>query len=361
MVRRADEGMRGTRERAPSMSDVAALAGVSLQTVSRVLNGHANVSAQTASRVNAAIADLGYRRNTAARALVTRQSRTLGVVDFATTQVGPFGTIRAVLEAAQDADYYVAMAHPRNLSLTSVRRAIDTILEQGVDGLVLVAPHYEALMVINELRLSVPLVVVGARGQFDLLSVAVDHAEGARIAARHLLDLGHERLVHVSGPLDWLDASQRLEAWHREIQRSGVQENPSIVGGWGSAAGYERGMQILLESDVTGVFVSNDQIALGVLSALHHHGVRIPQDISVVGYGDTADAAFYEPPLTTVREDVAEVGQRAIDMLLDAINGGSPSSLTVKPRLVVRESTAPVPGHSRTLGAPDGAPRIAGT
>ena len=337
--------------RAPSMLDVAKLAGVSLQTVSRVLNERPNVAPATVARVNQAIDTLGYRRNTAARTLVTRQSRTLGVITFATTQVGPYGTIQSVIEAAQDAGYFVSMAHTRNLSLVAVRRAIDSVLEQAVDGLVLIAPHYEALVMIGELRLRVPLVVVGAGGRLQFMSVSVDHAEGARLAARHLLDLGHERIVHVSGPLDWLDAKYRLEAWHREIQRRGVAEYPSVVGNWGAASGYERGAQILLETDVTGVFVSNDPMALGVLRALHRRGVHIPDDISVVGYGDIEDAAFYEPPLTTVREDVGEVGRRAIDALLSLMEGGATGAIMIPPRLVVRESTGPPADESPASGA----------
>lgn len=341
MASRAPSGEEHRPPRAPSMGDVAQFAGVSLQTVSRVMNDRPNVAPETAARVNRAIAALGYRRNTAARTLVTRQSRTLGVVNFATTQVAPHGTIRAVLEAAQDAGYFVSMTATRNLSLVTVRRAIDTVLEQAVDGLVLIAPHYEALMMIGELELHVPLVVVGGHGRLGLTGVTVDQAEGARLAVRHLLDLGHEKVIHVSGPLDWLDAKYRLEAWHREIQLRGAVEYPSIVGDWGAASGFERGTQLLLETDATGVFVADDQMALGVLRSLHRRGVRVPDEVSVVGFGDIEDAAFYEPPLTTVREDVAELGRRAIDLLLGLIEGRPASSVTIKPRLVIRESTAP--------------------
>lgn len=323
------------------MEDVARLAGVSVQTVSRVLNDKPNVSAKTATKVNDAISALAYRRNTAARTLATNSSRILGVVDFGMTQLGPYETLRAVQEAAQDAGYFVSLAHIRNLSAAAVHRALDSLLEQSVDGLVIVAPHYEALTLIGELPLRVPLVVVGPQGRFDFASVSVDQAEGARLALNHLVELGHTRVVHVSGPLDWLDATIRLEGWHREIQRIGLEEFPTLIGDWGSRSGFRRGMEIVNDLDVTGIFVANDQMALGVLHALHRAGRRVPDDISVIGFGDVDDSEFYEPALTTIRQDFSEIGHQCIKVLLDLVNGIPRESVVLRPLLIPRSSTGP--------------------
>jgi len=328
-------------DRAPGMEDVARLAGVSVQTVSRVLNHHPNVSEKTHKRVSAAIAELGYRRNTAARTLATRSSRILGVVNFGMSQLGQYETIRAVEGAAQDAEYFVSLANVRNLSKSSIMRALDSLLEQSVDGIVVIAPHYEALQVIDGVSARAPIVVVGPRGRFDFTSVSIDQARGAALAASHLLGLGHERLVHLSGPVDWLDAKLRLESWHRTLQQAGVEELPSIVGNWDTRSGYERTLEIIQSMDATGIFVSNDHMALGALHALHEFGLRVPEDVSVVGFGDIEGAPFFEPALTTIRLDFAEIGRQCMAAMFDLLGGAERLSVVLEPTLIVRDSTGP--------------------
>ncbi|UCN15344.1 LacI family DNA-binding transcriptional regulator [Cellulomonas iranensis] len=331
------------RPRKPSMQDVAQLADVSVQTVSRVLNDKPNVSEQTRERVQRAIQELDYHRNTAAVALVTQYSKVLGVVDCGMDRTGPYETIRAVHRAAHEAGYFVSFAHSPSLTAASVRSVLDSLLEQGVDGIVFVAPHYEALSVIHDLKVSVPTVVVAPSTKFPHHTVELDNQATARLAVDHLTSLSHRRLVHLAGPLDWVDANVRMEAWYHRVQRASLPVLPTFVGDWTARSGYERGRQIMREVAPTAIFAANDQMALGVLRALSVEGYRVPQDVSVIGFGDVDDAEFYSPPLTTIREDFDEVGRQSIAMLLDLVRGDERTSVLVEPELVVRRSTGPAP------------------
>lgn len=329
--------------RRPGMGDVARLAGVSIQTVSRVLNHHPNVSEKTHRKVGEAIKALGYHRNTAAMTLVTRSSRILGVVNFAMTHVGPYETLRAVQEAAQDADYFVSLANVRNLSATSIHKAFDSLLSQAVDGIVVIAPHYEALTIIDEIPARVPIAVVGPRGRFEFASINVNQARGAQLAAEHLLELGHHRLVHIAGPPDWLEAKARLESWHRTLRGAGVDDFPSAVGDWEAKSGHDRALEVLRDYDPTAIFVSSDQMALGVLHALHRAERHVPEDVSVIGFGDVAGTAYYEPALTTIAVDFEEIGRQCMAVMFDLMHGVPRESVVLEPRLVVRSSTAVAP------------------
>jgi DNA-binding LacI/PurR family transcriptional regulator len=324
------------------MTDVAELAGVSVMTVSRVLNDHPNVSARMRDRVKTAIAELDYRRNSAARALATSYSRTVGVVSFGASQVGQYETIRAVQESAQDADYFVSLANVRNLRAASITRAIDSLLSAGVDGIIVIAPHYEALTIIDDLPAKVPTLVVGPRGRFEFSSVSVDQSKGAEIAAHHLLDLGHRRLAHIAGPLDWLDAKLRLESWHRTLQREGVEDLPAVIGDWEPQSGFDAMVRLLADEDITGVFVSSDHMALGALHALHQLKRRVPEDVSVIGFGNTAGSAFFEPALTTISVDYDAIGRECLVAMSDLVTGVPSAQAVIEPKLIVRESTAPV-------------------
>lgn len=325
------------------MQDVALLADVSVQTVSRVLNHKPNVSVQTRDRVHQAIAELGYHRSTAAVSLATRSSRVLGVVDCGMDRTGPYETVRSVHRAAHEAGYFVSFAHASSLSESAVRSVVDSLMEQAVDGIVFVAPHYEAMSVICDLRPVVPTVVVAPRTRFAHHTVELDNSAATEMAVKHLMSLGHQRMVHLAGPLDWVDANVRMEAWYRCVQRASLPILPTFVGNWTARSGYQRGAQIMREVGPTAIFAANDQMALGVLRALADTGYRVPEDVSVIGFGDVEDAGYYQPALTTIREDYDEVGCRAIGLLLDLVKVEQPSSVLISPELVIRESTGPAP------------------
>ncbi|MGW3343739.1 LacI family DNA-binding transcriptional regulator [Nonomuraea rubra] len=336
--------MTTPKRRLPVMADVAKEAGVSHQTVSRVLNDHPNVRADTRARVEAAITRLGYRRNLVARALVTKRSRTLGVVSFDTTLYGPASTIYGIEQAARTAGYFVSIVSLKSIDADNVRDAIDYLAEQGVDGVVVVAPQRSAGLALESLPSGLPAVAVEGTHRADVSVVCIDQIEGARLATRHLLDQGHETVWHVSGPHDWLETEGRLEGWRAALEEAGRPVPEPLAGDWSPRAGYEAGKSLAAMDGVTAVFAANDQMALGVLRALSEKGVKVPQQISVVGFDDIPESEFFSPPLTTVRQDFDVVGRHCIEVLLRQIDLGHAAyeRLVVRPSFVVRSSTASV-------------------
>lgn len=333
-----------TERRQPVMADVARLAGVSHQTVSRVLNDHPNVRAETRTRVMRAIDQLGYRRNLVARALVTKHSRTLGVVSFDTTLYGPASTVYGIEQAARDAGYFVSIVSLRTIDRAGVNDAIGYLAEQGVDGIVVVAPQRSAARALDDLPAGMPAVAVEGWHQGDVSVVSVDQIEGARLATSHLLDLGHETVWHVSGPADWLEAEGRTEGWRTVLTAAGRPVPGVLTGDWSPRSGYQAGKHLAaMAGDVTAVFVGNDQMALGLLRAFTEEGVKVPEQISIVGFDDIPESEFFSPPLTTIKQDFGAVGRRSIDVLLRQIESGEPFAherLVVPPQFVLRGSTA---------------------
>lgn len=327
---------------ATTMHDVAQHVGVSHQTVSRVLNGHNSVSPDTRARVLQAIEDLGYRRNSAARTLVTRRSQVLGVVGFDTTLYGPASTLFGIQQAAQDAGYFVSVASVKTITGATVRAAVDRLTEQDVDGVVVIVPLRTGEP-LSALPSGLPSVVVDGRSIGGLASVRVDQEEGGRLVTRHLLDQGARTVWHLAGPDDWYDAQDRLTGWRRELQRAGVRVHRPLRGSWSASSGYEAGRLLARRADLDAVFVANDQMALGLLRAFHEAGIRVPQDVLVAGFDDVPEAAYYTPPLTTVRQDFAAVGRRSIELLLDQVAGrpGHGPQAIVPPELVIRQSSRP--------------------
>ncbi|MET4622380.1 DNA-binding LacI/PurR family transcriptional regulator [Arthrobacter sp. 2762] len=327
--------------RPPVMEDVARVAGVSHQTVSRVLNNHPNVSPKTRERVELAITELGYRRNTAARSLVTRRSQTIGVLGSELAQYGPSHTLLGVQQAAREAGYFVSVAGLREVTPETIKDAMAHFMDQGVDGIVVTVPHPGTFDVLKDITAQVPLVAVGSVGDEHLSGATVDQREGARLAVQHLLELGHKHIGHLSGPADWIDAVARTEGWRDALREAGLEPAALIEGDWSAECGYLEGLKIAADRSMTALFVANDQMALGVLRAFHEAGVRVPGDISVVGFDDQPEAAYFIPPLTTVAQDFEELGQRCIGLLLDRLETGTTGTpVTVKPRLVVRATTA---------------------
>jgi DNA-binding LacI/PurR family transcriptional regulator len=327
----------------PLMVDVARLAGVSHQTVSRVLNGHPNVSPQTRAGVIAAIRDLGYRPNAAARTLVTGRTNVLAVINFDTTMYGPSSMLYG-LERAAYPGYSVAIASLPAFDRNSLHGAVERFLDQAVEGIIVIAPHTSEVEALAGLAADIPLVVVKCGTHAQLPSVAIDNRGGAARATQHLLDMGHETVHHLAGPATWMDAEERVDGWRDTLLAAGAEEPEILCGDWSARSGYELGHRLASMPEVTAVLCGNDQMALGLLRALAESGRRVPDDVSVVGFDDIPEAAFFLPPLTTVRQDFGELGRRAVQLLLKRIAGGGQSyqpGLPIAPDLVVRASTAP--------------------
>jgi DNA-binding LacI/PurR family transcriptional regulator len=328
--------------RPPAMSDVAALAGVSHQTVSRVLNDHPSVRPETRDRVNEAIVRLGYRRNSAARALVTRRTGALGIVTPATALYGPTSTLVGLEEAARLIGWYVSVATIRTFDAEALHGAVEHFLGQGVDGIAVIAPTTEVAQAIATIALPVPVVLISSASDLPadgyLHAVGVDQRHGARLATQHLLDQGHTAVVHVAGPQDWFDAQDRLAGW-REV--SGPDAPEPAEAGWDAADGYALGRRMIREGLPSAIFAANDQLALGLLHAFWEHGVRVPDDVAVVGFDDEVGAAHYTPPLTTVRQDFGALGRAAVASLQAAFAGEPIIDRRIPAELVVRASSVP--------------------
>jgi DNA-binding LacI/PurR family transcriptional regulator len=315
---------------------------VSAVTVSRVANGHVSVSPQTRARVEEAMTELGYRANTAARALATGRFGTIGVVAFDLTATGNLYIVDAVIREAQQAGYAINLATVDDAVDARLQAAVRRLTNLAIDGLVVVEAR---ILDAPSLRLpdNVPVVVAEGASDVGYPAVGADHGAGATAAVEHLLTLGHRTVHHVSGLTDSYPAVRRKEAWQRALRRRG-REVPEPVGGdWSAASGYAAGLELLRDPSVTAVFAANDQMAAGVLRAAAELGRRVPDEVSVVGYDDAEVAEFLTPPLTTVRQDLAGVGRHCVSVLLSAMRGEKLdwSTRLLAPELVIRSSTAP--------------------
>jgi DNA-binding LacI/PurR family transcriptional regulator len=327
------------------MADVAVRAGVSHQTVSRVINGHPSVAPLTRERVQRAIAELGYRPNLAARALVTGSTRTIGLVTIKINQYGPAQTMLGLEKAARAAGYSVSVSILDEATAEAMREAVDRFVAQSVDAIVALATYDDAAEAMHSLDAPVPIVAVQVGGAEDHPAVGVDQETGARLATRHLLDLGHRTVHHVAGPADSQEARGRAAGWQAELVAAGAPVPEIVRGDWtpssGHAAGRTLAGRIRAGEDITAVFLANDQMALGLLAALHEEGLEIPDDLSVVGFDDLPEAPYFTPPLTTVRQDFAELGRRGVQLVLARLAGETPHAEPVPAPLVVRASTGP--------------------
>jgi len=325
-----------------SMRDVAELAGVSGQTVSRVVNDSPRVDPATRERVEEAMRRLGYRPHRAARALRTGRTHTIGLVVSTLASVGNSRMLQAVADAASSRGY--ALTVVTAIDRVTLTGAFDQLRDQGVDGAIVLN---EATPTARSAQApaGLELVVVDAPpderfGPERFGVVQSDHESGARAATQHLIALGHPTVWHLAGPEDSYAAAERERGWRAALEGAGLVAPPLVRGDWTAASGHREGMALADRPDVSAVFAANDQMALGLLRALAEAGRPVPDDVAVVGFDDIADAADYLPPLTTVRQDFGELGERAVEALIAAIDGRPPRTDLVPTRLIVRGSSA---------------------
>lgn len=332
--------MEPEKVRAPNIRDVARLAGVSYQTVSRVLNEHPSIRESTKQRVLEVITEIGYRPNQAARALVTSRSRTIGVLTSQTAHYGPTTSVTAIEHAAREAGYRITVTSIASTDYPSIKAALDHLQTQAVEAIVVIAPQVRVLDAIRELELGVPYVTL-QNADLDLEhSMSIDQVAGARMATQHLIDLGHSEIMHLSGPQDWIEAEARMQGYLEAINDADLRTRAPILGDWSAHFGYYAGLELLRFRDFTALFASNDQMALGFIHACWDSGISVPGDMSVVGFDDIPEAAHFYPPLTTVRQNFTEIGRRAVSLLLTKLQGGTVDHAQIVPELVIRRSTA---------------------
>ncbi len=309
-------------------------------TVSRVLNGHPNIRESTRSKVLQAIDEMNYTPSSIARALATRRARRIGVLIDGPVQNGPNNTLRALEKAARGVGYAVSAFSIGSDDESQMDSGVMELVTQGVDALCVIAPRASSLDLLRQQTTGLPTIVIKAEADAAWHTVGVDQRAGARLAVKHLIDLGHTSIAHLAGPQDWFDARERVQGWRESLDEAGLAHGPFVVGEWSSDFGFDFG-QTFEWGDTTAVFAANDQIALGVVHGLARRGIRVPEDISVVGFDDLSDARHFLPPLTTVRQDFAELGELALQQVIAAIEGNTdPTHDTIQPALIVRESTA---------------------
>jgi DNA-binding LacI/PurR family transcriptional regulator len=349
------------------MTDVARRAGVSQKTVSRVVNGEPHVTEAIRARVQTVIDEMGFRPNAAARALVTRRNQRIGMVTMSTSLYGPASILEGVDSALRGSGYYLSVARTQGNSAADLQAAIDELVTQDIAGLVLSEPidlGHPELRIPNGLPvLSFGSSAVGGSADTspagtspapdspagdtrpDELVLGADERAGAMYATDHLLALGHRTVHHLAGSPGWAATARRIAGWRSALADAGAQEPPVLHGDWTPRSGYEAATEMLHHGGVTAIFAANDHMAIGAIRAVERAGLRVPQDVSVVGFDDAPEAEYLSTPLTTVRQDFAEVTRLAVHRLVRTIEGRPPAERhrLVPAQLVIRESAAPPP------------------
>jgi DNA-binding LacI/PurR family transcriptional regulator len=336
-----------------TIKQVAQRAGVSTQTISRVLNDRPDVSPETRQRVQQIIDELGYLPGEVARSLIQQRSWTLGVITAGLKYIGPSMILNGITTEAEAKGYAILLKELPKFDTGDVEPIFVSLLARHVDGILWAVPQVgdnQDWLSQQSPLLPVPLVLLTTPPHPDLPYVDYDNYHGGRIATRHLLDQGYRRIGHLSGPLDWLSARQRKEGWQDALREAGLHPEPHhwVEGNWSAASGGPA-VQRLMEQypEMDAVFVANDQMAMGILQVACKQGLQIPQQLGVVGFDGLAESAFYWPPLTTVAQDLRTQGRTAVSLLVEIIesqrNGAAQpeaSPVVLHPQLIVRESSS---------------------
>jgi len=334
---------RGRPKTGPSIEDVARLAGVSAQTVSRVSTGANPVRPATRERVLLAMGQLGYSPNHAARALRNGSFGTIGLIAHGFGRTGEALTTEAVLEAAEAEDYSVTLLSVRDPGAEGWVPAAYRLSHQAIDGLVIIRTE-QATPESLSLPAGMAVAVADSRLAGHYPTVGADEVQGSTEASRHLLELGHRNIHHLAGPVTSRPAQVRAATWQRCMENAGIRAPQLWRGDWSARSGYAIGQEIARDDSITAVYSANDEMAFGLLRALHEHGRRVPEDVSIVGFDGIALSEFSSPPLTTVKQDWHRIGQELVRLVLEQIRTTATiprDRVLVPTELVVRGTTAP--------------------
>jgi DNA-binding LacI/PurR family transcriptional regulator len=335
-----------------TIKEVASVAGVSTQTVSRVINERPDVSPETRRRVQEVIKELSFQPSALARSLISQRSYTLGVVTAGLRHIGPSRTLSGITSAAEEAGYSLLLKELPDYDTEEITPIFQAFLSQHVDGIIWAVPQVgENRNWVNNpiTELDVPLVYMTMETRENLSIVSIDNYLGGRMAMSHLLEQGCRKIGHISGPLDWWEARQRMAAWKDALLELGLDagDRTYVEGTWSSASGA-LGIEMLYHQypDLDAIFVANDQMALGVLQFFAEKKIRIPEDIAIVGFDNISESPFFFPSLTTVQQDQNLVAKLAVEEVIKIIEAGwqgsepvRPQSIILPPTLIVRESS----------------------
>jgi LacI family transcriptional regulator len=334
-----------------TIKDVAQAAGVSTQTVSRVMNKFSYVSEETRQRVEAVVEQLGYRPSTLARSLIQQRSYTLGIVTFGLKHIGPSRTLNGIADKADELGFMLLMKELDNFDTNRTDDVIDSLLARQVDGILWLAPEIgENHAWIDERmkEIPVPVLFIAMRPRAGISSLSTDNFQGAVMATQHLLDCGRKKIGHISGPSSWWEADERKRGWLETLDMAGF--NPSkqhcAEGNWSSAGGAQAFIRLLQSfPDMDAVFVANDQMSLSVLREACRRGIGIPEQLAVIGFDNIPESAYFYPSLTTISQNFQLLGEQAVQNIVEMIQArqGNQSVIAqsgfIQPTLVVRESS----------------------
>jgi LacI family transcriptional regulator len=336
-----------------NIKDVASVAGVSTQTVSRVINERPDVSPTTRKRVKDVIEQVGYRPSALARSLINQRSYTLGVVIAGLKYIGPSAALSGIASAAEEAGYSLLLNELPRFDADNIEPIFEALLSRHVDGIIwAVSEVGENRSWINnsQFNLEIPLVYLTMEPQRDLTVVSINNYLGGRLAMTHLLEQGYRHIGHISGPLEWWEARQRMKAWRDVLTEEGltVEDTHWVTGNWSSASGAAAVEKLFSQyPEMDAIFASNDQMALSALQVIHQKGLRIPEDIGVIGFDNIPESAYFWPSLTTVQQDQYRVAKVAVEEMIKIIESGrngaglvEPRTILLEPTVVVRRSTS---------------------
>ena len=343
--------MRKKTERA-TIKEVASVAGVSTQTVSRVINERPDVSPETRSRVLRVIEELSYRPSTLARSLIQQRSYTLGVVTFGLEHIGPSRTLNGIADKADELGYMLLMKELDNFNTNSMDDVINSLLARQVDGILWAAPEIDdshSWVDAGLEKIPVPIMFIAMKPRNIIPSVSTDNYQGAVIATQHLLDGGRKRIGHISGPMGWWEADERKRGWRETLSTAGLDASECYCaeGNWSSASGEQAFIRLFESySDMDAIFAANDQMALSVLREALRRGILVPDKLAVVGFDNIAESAYFYPSLTTISQDLQLLGEQAVQTMVEMIQSRRENlpavaqSRYIQPTLVIRESSS---------------------
>lgn len=331
--------------RAATIYDVAEAAGVSHQTVSRLLRGFKGIRPETRARVEAAIAELQYRPNPAARSLKNGRTQRIGALTHDLTEVGPSKALDGASHGAHDAGYLLDVVSIDPRDPNAIEQAIQILRQQELAGVMVFAAADALAAAVEHAGFAVPVIVGAEVDEAPHAAPVTPSGRGVELLVEHLFGLGHRNFLHVAGPGEWIAARNRNVAYTRALKARGLISCGVLEGDWSAVSGYEAGQRVPLDGSVTAVLAGNDQMALGIIRAITERGVRVPEDLSVVGFDDMPEAAYFRPSLTTVSLDFDRGGRAAIARLIAQIEGRDAVSDLKDhgPQLRVRESSGPAP------------------
>lgn len=335
-----------------TIKEVAAAAGVSTQTVSRVINERPDVSPETRKRVQDVIDRTGYRPSALARSLIRQRSYTLGVVTAGLNFIGPSRTLNGICDAAEEAGYALLLKELPQFDADNILPIFQALISRHVDGIIWAVPEIgenRSWVKRLSLDLEVPIVYLTMEPRENIAVVSINNYLGARMAMTHLVEQGYRRIGHISGPLDWWEARQRIAGWRDVCREAGIEAGSDhwVEGNWSCSSGAQA-IHKLLEQYPTmdAVFVANDQMALSVMQIACQRGLHIPQDLGVIGFDNIHESAYFWPPLSTVQHDQQSLGKTAVEEIIKIIGSGwqerepmEPKSIMLTPTLVIRQSS----------------------